>query len=115
MSGLTIIRQPAEAESPGAWVTPIHLGRTADLSRVVDYYSPEAAFNFRSPGKKVTAEESERYGISAEHPFSPKPGDASSPTVPAPETKQADPPKDKAVTKAEIEDKSVRRSGKKAR
>ena len=110
MSGLTIIGKPPEAEAPGAWVTPIHLGRTADLSRIVDYYSPEAAFNFRSAGKKVTAEESERYGISPEHPFSPKPGETMDPKIA--ERKAAEKPEDKAITRTEIEDKSVRRKRK---
>lgn len=126
MTGLTIITNANEERPATAFVADRHLGRTADKRRVVDYYSPEAAYNFRSPGKKVTAEEAALYGISAEHPYSPK-GWPSSPAIaegpaeapPAePEAKQAEPteeetdvkaatkPADKAVKKDEVEDKS---------
>lgn len=103
MSGLTFPRAGEEVErSPTAFVADRRLGRTADKRRVVPYESTEAAFGFKAPGQKVTAQEAAFFGISAECPFSP-PG--------WPETKQAEPAEDKAVTRAEVEDKAVRKKG----
>ena len=115
MSGLTIVK-PEEPAT--AFVADRRLGRTADKTRVVDYYSPEAAFGFKAPGQKVTVEEARQFGISAEHPFSTRPGSApaapSSPEPdPLPEAKQAEPPTDKAVKKADVEDKGLFRRRKK--
>ena len=118
------IEERLKAASPDKWVTDVRLGWTADKARVVDYYSTEAAYLFRAAGKPVTVEESERFGISPEHPFSPRPPVKFVPPPPDPDeeegkgptvVKQANQPEDKAITKAEVEDKGVRRFGKRSR
>jgi len=111
VSGLTIVKDDQETAAT-AFVADRRLGLTADRSRVVDYFDVEAAFLFRAPGGKVTVEEARQFGISAEHPFSPRPGSApvspSSPEPdPVPEAKAAEKPEDKAVKKADIEDKGI--------
>lgn len=117
MSGLTIVK-PEEPAT--AFVADRRLGRTADKTRVVDYYSPEAAFGFKAPGQKVTVEEARQFGISAEHPFTPtnsEPGgirtEPDGTEKPEPEAKAAEPPEDKAVKKADVEDKGLFRRRKK--
>ena len=114
--GLTFVKSDQEAAAT-AFVADRRLGLTADRSRVVDYFDVEAAFLFHAPGGKVTVAEADRYRITAEHPFSPRPEDVAraTPAAPAaePEHKQADPPEDKAVKKAEVEDKGLFRRRKK--
>ena len=89
MSGFTI-KDGISTTEPSGWVVESRLGLTADRLRVVDYLHSEAAYLFRAPGKKVTAEEAKQYGISALNPYSPKPW-------PAPVVKEANSPKDKAI------------------
>jgi len=110
--GLTFVKSDQEAAAT-AFVADRRLGLTADRSRVVDYFDVEAAFLFRAPGGKVTVAEAERYRITAEHPFSPRPGDVARETHAQPEAKAAEKPEDKAVKKAEVEDKGLFRRRKK--
>ena len=111
--GVTII-DPNKKPEATAFVADRRLGRTADRMRVVDYYSTEAAFGFKAPGQKVTAAEAAQFGISAEHPFSPKPGETRA-AEPAVEAKVVEKPEDKAITRAEVEDKSVTKRKKKGK
>ena len=53
---------------------------TADKERLVEEGSADAAFLFATPGKEISDEDAERYGLTAK---------------PKAETKQADPPEDK--------------------
>lgn len=103
--GLTIL-DPNRERSATAFVADRRLGLTADRTRVVDYYSTEAAFLFRAPGKPVTVEEAERYGINAQNPFSPK--QAAPAADPAPEAKADEKADDKAFHEP-VRDKAARK------
>ena len=111
--GVTII-DPNKKPEATAFVADRRLGRTADRTRVVDYYSTEAAFGFKAPGQKVTTAEAAQFGISAEHPFSPTPGETRA-AEPAVESKAVEKPEDKAITRAEVENKSVTKRKKKGK
>lgn len=106
MSGLTFHREEGKARSAAAFVADRRLALTADRSRVVPYEHPDAAWLFKAPGQTVTAEEAERYGLSAPGGIETTPDGTEKP---APEAKQAEKPSDKAVEKAEVEDKAVGR------
>lgn len=62
---------------------------TADRERVVEEGDPEAAFLFATPGKEVSDEDAERYGLKPSRK-------AKDDDAPVAEEKQAPPPANKA-------------------
>lgn len=82
-----------ENESLARWVEckePLWL--TADRDRLVAGDDPEAAFLFATPGKKISREDAERYGL------------VKAPAKKAPAKKEASPAEDKQAAKPETKE-----------